>query len=57
MKRIDYVSKAVQYIGTTDEYADVNALPTGGIADGSVFLWVDTSTTAIFYNGTWYEQA
>lgn len=57
MKRIDYVSKAVQYIGTTGEYADVNALPTEGIADGSVFLWVDTSTTAIFYNGTWYEQA
>lgn len=57
MKRIDYVSKAVQYIGTTDEYSDVNALPTEGIADGSVFLWVDTSKTAMFYNGTWYEQA
>ena len=57
MKRIDYVSKAVQYIGITDEYADVSSLPTEGIADGSVFLWVDTSKTAMFYKGTWYEQA
>ena len=57
MQRMDYTSKAIQYMGITAEYADVSALPTEGITNGSTFLWIDTSKIAMFYNGVWYEQA
>lgn len=51
MKRIDYASNALEYIGLSTE-----TKPTENVSDGSSFLEVDTGILYVFYLGTWYEQ-
>ena len=52
MERIDRTSNYADYIGLSEETKE-----TTGIANGSTFYEVDTSTLYIFYKGTWYEQS
>lgn len=56
MHRMDYTCQKVEYAGITEEFASVDDLPTEGVADCSVFYWIDTAKSAIFYKGKWYPQ-